>query len=106
MTSGHLTGNEDGASSVSQGEESLFTGRSGQGAVEAAAQEVAAGLVVGPVLGVGEVEGVGAWTVHADGSAVALTSDRDGVTGDATEGLKSYRIYHPEAPDMQGPSTE
>ncbi|MER5918018.1 hypothetical protein ABT124_49150 [Streptomyces sp. NPDC001982] len=27
------------------------------------------------------------WTVHADGTATPITTDRDGVTGDATEGL-------------------
>jgi hypothetical protein len=36
-----------------------------------------------------------AWTIHTDGSATALTCDADGVTSDATEGLSSYRIYHP-----------
>ncbi|MGK3945108.1 hypothetical protein ABK046_42825 [Streptomyces caeruleatus] len=35
-----------------------------------------------------------AWTIHANGSTTPLTTDRDGVTGDATEGLDSYRIYH------------
>jgi hypothetical protein len=42
-----------------------------------------------------------AWTIHADGSATALTTDADGLTGDATEGLEKYRIYHPDATDVQ-----
>jgi hypothetical protein len=42
-----------------------------------------------------------AWTVHADGTATPLTSDSDGVTSDATEGLASHRIYHPDATDVQ-----
>lgn len=37
-----------------------------------------------------------AWTVHADGSTTPLTTDADGVTSDATEGLAEYRIYHPD----------
>lgn len=47
-----------------------------------------------------------AWTVHADGSAQPLTSDRDGITGDATEGLESYRIYHPDATDVSSAPAE
>lgn len=42
-----------------------------------------------------------AWTVHADGSATALTSDADGLTGDAAAGLADYRIYHPDHPGPQ-----
>ncbi|MFF4846234.1 hypothetical protein ACFY2G_40595 [Streptomyces collinus] len=37
-----------------------------------------------------------AWTVHADGTARPITTDRDGVTGDATEGLAEFRIHHPD----------
>lgn len=37
-----------------------------------------------------------AWTIHADGAATPLTTDADGVTSDATEGLASYRIHHPQ----------
>lgn len=37
-----------------------------------------------------------AWTVHADGSATPITSDQDGLTDDATSGLTTYRVYHPE----------
>jgi hypothetical protein len=36
-----------------------------------------------------------AWTIHSNGAAVPLTTDSDGVATDATEGLDSYRIYHP-----------
>lgn len=36
-----------------------------------------------------------AWTIHSDGTATPITTDVDGVTTDATEGLDSYRIYHP-----------
>src|ERR1044072_4854978 len=42
-----------------------------------------------------------AWTVHADATTTPLTSDSDGLTGDATEGLSSYRIYHPAMTDVQ-----
>ncbi|GAX57283.1 hypothetical protein [Streptomyces olivochromogenes] len=42
-----------------------------------------------------------AWTIHADTTAIPLTSDSDGVTSDATEGLESYRIYHPDMTDVQ-----
>jgi len=37
-----------------------------------------------------------AWTIHANGTASPLTTDADGVATDATEGLASYRIYHPD----------
>jgi hypothetical protein len=37
-----------------------------------------------------------AWTIHSDGTASPLTTDADGVSSDATEGLASYRIYHPD----------
>ncbi|MFJ1536361.1 hypothetical protein ACIOFV_50160 [Streptomyces mirabilis] len=37
-----------------------------------------------------------AWTVHADGSATPISTDREGVTSDATEGLSKYRIHHPD----------
>jgi hypothetical protein len=45
-----------------------------------------------------------AWTIHSDGTASPITTDTDGVATDATEGLDSYRIYHPaerfpDAPD-------
>ena len=36
-----------------------------------------------------------AWTIYADGTTTPLTTDADGVTGDATAGLASYRIHHP-----------
>ncbi|MFJ6792035.1 hypothetical protein [Streptomyces angustmyceticus] len=36
-----------------------------------------------------------AWTVHADGTATPLTTDTEGVTGDATKGVGEYRLYHP-----------
>lgn len=37
-----------------------------------------------------------AWVVHSDGSLVPLGTDQHGVTGDATEGLADYRLYHPD----------
>lgn len=45
-----------------------------------------------------------AWTIHADGSAIPLTADSDGVTSDATAGVDSCRIYHPDEkwPSSQG----
>lgn len=46
--------------------------------------------------GVGWTLPILAWTIHADGSATPLTTDADGLTSDATEGLTSYRIYHPD----------
>lgn len=46
-----------------------------------------------------------AWTIHADGSAIPITSDSDGLTSDATEGLESYRVYHPETTDLLPPGT-
>jgi hypothetical protein len=38
-----------------------------------------------------------AWTIHADGTAIPIGVDSDGVTDDATQGLASYRIYHPSS---------
>jgi hypothetical protein len=76
------------------------------GPVERVRQDAAA--VVGAVSGGGwvieyqDVEGakwvtpILAWTVHADGSATPITSDEDGLTDDATSGLASYRVYHPD----------
>lgn len=46
--------------------------------------------------GAKQVTPILAWTVHADGSANPLTADQDGLTDDATSGLTSYRVYHPE----------
>ncbi|MBE4790262.1 hypothetical protein [Streptomyces caniscabiei] len=43
-----------------------------------------------------------AWTIHSDGSATALTCSADGLTGDATEGLAEYRIYHPSQSFSEG----
>lgn len=37
-----------------------------------------------------------AWNIHADGTATPITTDRDGVTSDATSGLADYRIHHPD----------
>jgi hypothetical protein len=45
-----------------------------------------------------------AWTVHADGTASPIGTDRDGVTGDVTDGLSEYRIYHPH--ETHTPYTE
>ena len=42
-----------------------------------------------------------AWTIRADGNAVPLTADSDGVTDDATKGLAECRIYHPDTTDVQ-----
>jgi hypothetical protein len=38
-----------------------------------------------------------AWVIHGNGTATPITSDVDGVTGDATDGLEKYRIRHPDA---------
>lgn len=37
-----------------------------------------------------------AWGIQADGTARPITTDPDGVTGDPTESVAKYRIYHPE----------
>ncbi|WP_369041915.1 hypothetical protein [Streptomyces sp. Midd1] len=47
-----------------------------------------------------------AWTVHADGTAVPLTSDSDGVTTNATEGVDSYRVYHPDWTELRSQAAE
>ncbi|MFJ3825487.1 hypothetical protein [Streptomyces nodosus] len=60
-----------GASGVPESEEFFFAGGGGLRAGEMAAEKVVAGLVVvGPVLGLGEVEGVGAKGDDAAGRGV------------------------------------